>query len=112
MARHLRIRNIVRSERATAHEIISAVCGLNPDGTHWTLAQDEAISQIEGRISAFYIEGQEGKRFDITVAMDLRANKYLRAANVDQSDELLLLPNCLHFAHKQNIHYSQAKASG
>ena len=111
MARHLRIRNIVKSERATVHEIISAVCGLNPDGTHWTLAQDEAISQIERRISAFYIEGHEGKRFDVTVAMDLRANKYLRAtANVDQSDELWLLPNCLHFAHKQDSRYSQAKA--
>jgi len=54
------------------HEIISAVCGLNPDGTHGTLTQGQSISQIERRISAFYVGGHGGKRFDVMVAMDLR----------------------------------------
>lgn len=89
MARHLQIRNIVKSAQATAHEIILAVCGLNPDGTHWTLTQGEAISQIEKRISAFYIESHEGRGFDVAVAMDLRANKYLKALANGESNELL-----------------------
>jgi len=102
MARHLRIRHIVMTDRP-GHELVHAICGLNPDGTHWTLTQDRAISQIEARISEFYIERSGGQRFDVVVAMDLRANKYLKAVpDKDQSNELLFLPICLHFTHTQN----------
>ena len=111
MARHLRIRHVVKSDRTGAHELISAVCGLNHDGTHWTLTQEQAVLQIEDRISEFYIEGPRGKRFDVMVAMDLHANKYLRAAaNCYPSDELLFLPPCLHLVHTQNNCYTEARA--
>jgi hypothetical protein len=110
MARHLRIRNIVTTDRP-GHELIHAICGLNPDGTHWTLTQGQAISQIEARISEFYIERPGGQRFDVVVAMDLRANKYLKTLpDRDQSNELLFLPICLHFAHTQNSRSLKARA--
>jgi hypothetical protein len=102
MARHLRIRHVVKSDRTNAHELIHAICGLNQDGTHWTLTQEQAVSQIEDRMSAFYIERPGGERLDVIVAMDIHANKYLKAVvRSDQSDELPLLPTCLHFVHTQ-----------
>ena len=111
MARYLRIRHVVKSDRTGAHELISAVCGLNLDGTHWTLTQEEAVSQIEDRTSVFYIEGPRGKRFEVIVAMDLRANKYLRAAaNYIPCEELLFLPPCLHLVHTPNGAYREARA--
>lgn len=111
MARYLRIRHIVKSERTGEHELISAVCGLNFDGTHWTLTQEQAVSQIEDRMCEFYIEGPRGKRFDVMVAMDLHANKYLRAAaNCNQSNELLFLKPCPHRVHAQNGAYREANA--
>jgi len=111
MARYLRIRHVVKSDRTGVHELISAICGLNLDGTHWTLTQEEAVSQIEDRISEFYIEGDRGKRFEVIVAMDLHANKYLRAAaNYIPCEELLFLPPCLHLVHTPNGAYKEAKA--
>jgi hypothetical protein len=110
MARYLRIRHVVKSDR-TAHELISAVCGLNLGGTHRTLTQEEAVSPIEDRMSVFYIEGPRGKRFDVIVAIDLRANKYIRAAtNYIPSDELLFLPPCPHLVHTPHGAYREAKA--
>ena len=111
MARHLRIRHVVKSDRSGAHELISAVCGLNQDGTHWTLTQEQAVTQIEDRVFAFYFEGETGQRFDVVVAMDLHANKYLKAlANGKHSDELLFLPPCLHVQHTQNARYREVMA--
>jgi hypothetical protein len=80
---------------------ISAICGINPGGTHWTLTREQAVSQIEDRVSSFYIEKPGGKRFDVIVAPDPRADKYLKTIpDRDYSNELLFLPSCLHFAHK------------
>lgn len=110
MARHLRIRYIVTTDRPGA-ELIHAICGVNADGTHWTLTQARAISQIEDRISKFYIESSRGQRLDVVVAMDIRANKYLKAVpERDRCNELLFVPNCLHFAHAQNSGSMKARA--
>ena len=99
MARYLRIRQIVTTDRPGAL-CIHAICGINPDGTHWTLTREQAVSQIEGGMSAFYIEKSGGKRFDVVVAFDPRANRYLKTIpDRDNSNELLFLPNCLHFTH-------------
>ena len=56
MARYLRIRCIVKTQQTDAHERIEAICGLTPDGSHWTLTHEDAVSQIENRSCAFYIE--------------------------------------------------------
>ena len=99
MPRHLRIRNVVTTDRPGAL-CIDAICGVNPNGTHWTLTRDQAVSQIEARASAFYIEKSGGKRFAVIVAFDPRANKFLKTIpDRDYSKELLFLPNCLHVMH-------------
>jgi Protein of unknown function (DUF3892) len=112
MARHLRIHHIVTTD-LPGPLCVGAICGLNPDGTHWTLTQDQAVSQIEGRVSAFYIEKAGGKRFDVVVAMDLGAKKYLKTIpDHDHSNELLFLPNCLHITHTCSSRALGARASG
>jgi hypothetical protein len=75
MARYLRIRSIVKTERTDAHERIKEICGLMPDGSHWTLKHEDAVLQVENRTCAFYIEGpgDNYKRYDVIVAMDVRA---------------------------------------
>ena len=103
MARYLRVRSIVKTERTGAHERISAICGLTPDGSHWTLTHEDAVSQVENGTCAFYIERPGGQRDDVIVAMDVRAHKYLKAVgDRDQPDQLLFLPACPHVAHTRN----------
>lgn len=101
MARYLRIRNVVKADRPSAHEQIQAICGIKADGSHWSLTQDEAIREIEDGISLFYVERGGGRRrFDVIVAMDLHAHKYLKTvADRELPDELLYLPSCQNFAH-------------
>lgn len=105
MARCLRIRSIVKTDRTSAHERIGAICGVKRDGSHWTLTQHQAISEIEDGISMFYIE-RAGKRFDVVLAMDVHTDtpKYLKTvADRDQPDELLYLPACLHIVHTSHV---------
>ena len=103
MARYLRIRHVVKSERPSAHEQIQAICGIKPDGSHWSLTQDEAIAQVEDGISFFYLESAGGRRSHVIVAMDLHAHKYLKTvADGQQPDELLYLPSCHNLAHAAN----------
>ena len=99
MARYLRIRHVIKTDLPSAHERIDSICGVNLDGSHWTLTQDKAVSEIEDGICMFYVE-RAGKRFDVIVAMDMHAHKYLKTvADRDQPDELLYLPPCPNFAH-------------
>ena len=95
MARHLRIRCVVKTDRTRVHECIRAIGGINVDGSRWTLTQDKAILQIEDGTSVFYIERPRDQRFDVIVAMDADGNKYLRTvADRHQPEQLLQLPVC------------------
>jgi len=90
-----------RQDRPSAHEQIQAICGIKPDGSHWSLTQNEAISQVEEGTSIFYVERAGGRRLDVIVAMDLHAHKYLKTvADGQQPDELFYLPNCPNVAHE------------
>jgi hypothetical protein len=100
MARYLRIRCVVKTERTGAHERIDSICGLTPDGSHWTLTHEDAVSQVENGICRFYVERPTDRRYDVIVAMDVRANRYLKTvADRDQPDQLLFLPACPHIVH-------------
>ena len=110
MARYLRIRSIIRTDRTSAYERIGAICGVKRDGSHWTLTQDQAVSEIEDGISMFYIE-RAGKRFDVVLGMDVHAHKYLKTvADRDQPDELLYLPACPHITHTATSRAFAARA--
>ena len=100
MARYLRIRHVIKTDRASAREQIQAICGNKPDGSHWSLTQDEAIAQVEDGISLFYVESAGGRRFDVIVTMDLHARKYLKTV---ADDELLYLPSCHNLAHGRSM---------
>ena len=85
MARYLRIRQVVKTERPSAHEQIQAICGIKADGSHWSLTQDEAIAQAEDGISLFYVERAGGRRFDVIVAMDLHATNTSKRSRMENS---------------------------
>jgi hypothetical protein len=100
MARYLRIRSIVRTKRTGEHERIKWICGLTRDGSHWTLTHEDAVSQVENGICAFYTEGPQDERYDVIVAMDVHAHRYLKTvADTDQPDQLLFLPECPRVVH-------------
>ena len=100
MARYLRIRCVVKTERTGAHERIDSICGLTPNGSHWTLTHEDAVSQVENGICRFYVERPTDRRYDVIVAIDVRANRYLKTvADRDHPDQLLFLPACPHAAH-------------
>jgi hypothetical protein len=95
VARYFHIRCIVKTDRECAHERIHAIGGIGLNESRWTLTQDQAVSQIEEGLSAFYIETPRGKRIDIILAMDAHGNKYLKAAgDREQPEYLLHLPTC------------------
>ena len=99
MAQHLRIRCVLKTGRTGAHECIHSVGGLKPDGSHWKLTQDQAISGIEDGTYVLYIERPAGHRIDVIVAVSADGskslNKYLKTmADREQPDNLLSLPAC------------------
>jgi len=109
MARYLRIRHVVKTDRPSAHEQIQAICGIKLDGSHWSLTQGEAVSQIEDGIAVFYVERAGGRRFEVVVAMDFHARKYLKTvADGQHPDELLYLPNCQNLAHETRVRSATA----
>src|SRR5438045_1293074 len=83
MARYLRIRCIVKTERTGAHERIGAICALTPDGSHWTLTHEDAVSQVENGDCRFYIERPRDQRYDVIVATDVRAHRYLKWSRIE-----------------------------
>src|SRR2546429_8212792 len=100
MARYLRIRCIVKTERTGAHERINAICGLTPDGSHCTLTHEDAVSQVENGSCRFYLEKPADQRYDVIVAMDVRALRYLKTVeDREQPDHLLSLPAFPHVVH-------------
>src|SRR5260370_40711927 len=97
MAHHLRIRCVVKTDQTSAHHSMHSVGGAKPDGSHWKLTQDKAISYIEDGTYVFYIERPPGHRIDVIVAVSVDAskslNKYLKTiADREQPDKLLSGP--------------------
>lgn len=93
MAQHLRIR-CVKTDRTGAHERIHSVGGVKPDGGHWKLTQDKAISDIEDGTCVFYIERPVGHRIDVIVAVSAEGKDLKTMADREQPDKLLSLPTC------------------
>jgi hypothetical protein len=99
MAQHLRIRCVVKTDRTSAHERIHSVGGVKPDGGHWKLTQDKAISFIEDGTCVVYIESPVGHRLDVIVAVSteggMTLHKYLKTtADKEQPHKLLSQPTC------------------
>ena len=89
------IRCIKKSDRYSAHERITHIGGLNPDGARWSLTQEAAIQGIEQGKWSFYVERPAGHTVKVVVAISANRNKYLKTeSDGEQPNNLLSLPQC------------------
>ncbi|MFA7254680.1 MAG: DUF3892 domain-containing protein [Candidatus Omnitrophota bacterium] len=92
-ARH-EIRCIKKSDRNNPHERILRIGGINPDGSRWSLSQEEAIRGIEEKKWEFYVT-QNGRTTDVIIAISPYGHKYIKTvADGDHPNNLLSLPEC------------------
>ena len=86
------ISSIVRSDLMNHDRRISSVGGVNRDGAHWWLRQNDAIAAIESGRWSFYIE-QRGRPVPVVVAVSKYGTKYLKtSADTLHPESLLALP--------------------
>lgn len=84
----------VRRTPPGAPRRILAIGGVMADGRHWVLGEAQAIAEIE-RGQAFFVERPAGDRVRVAVVNAPGGDRYLRtAADGDEPNNLLALPNC------------------
>ncbi len=91
-ARGTEVRWVDKPFRFDPRRRILAVGGVEPDGGHWRLTQEQAIAGIEAGELSLYVEAPVGDRVPVVVAR--RGNrKYLKTeADGDLPNNLLSLP--------------------
>ena len=68
--------------------------GVNLDGAHWRISQDQAIVAIETGRWSFYIEA-DGRELLLVVVVSRYGSKYIKSVGDGlQPDSLLALPDC------------------
>ena len=95
MAKRAKITCINKTDRYSAHERISHVGGVNPDGTRWRWTQAQAIASIKAEEWSFYVEQPAGHVVNVIVARSAAGNEYLKTeADGEQPNNLLSLSEC------------------
>jgi uncharacterized protein YfaP (DUF2135 family) len=94
MASRHEVKCINKTDRYNAHERIKNIGGVNPDGTHWKLTEDEAIAAIENGQYEFYVN-RGGYQANVIIEVSQHGHKYLKTVpDGEQPDNLLSLPEC------------------
>lgn len=88
------IKCINKSDRQSAHQRITAIGGVNADGSNWKISQEKAIAGIEQGQWKFFVKAQS-RAVDVIVAVSRLGNKYLKTvADGEQPNNLLSLYEC------------------
>jgi len=88
------IKCINKSDRTNSHERITAIGGVDENGSTWKLSQEQAISGIEQGKWKFFVKAQN-RAVDVIVAVSRLGNKYLKTvADGEQPNNLLSLYEC------------------
>jgi hypothetical protein len=91
MASRHEIKCVNKSDRYNPHERITAIGGVNPNGTNWKLSQEQAVRDIEAGKYQFFVKA--GGRI---VAVSRYGNKYLKTvSDGDYPNNLLSLYECV-----------------
>lgn len=94
MAQEVQISCINKTNRQSAHERISHVGGMNPDGTRWKLPLDQAIAGIKADKWRFFVS-VGGRKVYVVIARSAQGHEYLKTeADGEQPNNLLSLPEC------------------
>lgn len=83
-----------RSDLVNHDRRILGLGGVNPDGAHWQISQDQAITAIETGRWSFYLAAG-GREMPVIVAVSKYGSKYIKSVGDGlQPDSLLTLPEC------------------
>lgn len=94
MASRIEIQCINKTDRYNPHERIQRIGGINPDGSRWSLSQQDAVAGIEQGKYEFYVS-RGGRTVAVLVALSATGHKYIKTvADGQQPDNLLSLPEC------------------
>jgi len=90
----VQVQCISKSNRQDAHERITHIGGINPNGSRWRMTQQHAIEGIENREYSFYVSVQ-GRPVNVIVAVSRFGHKYIKTeADGEEPNNLLSLPEC------------------
>ena len=82
----------MRSDLVNHDRRILGFGGVNPDGAHWRITQDQAIAAIEAGRWSFYVKAG-GREFPVVVGVSKYGSKYLKGTgDALQPETLLALP--------------------
>lgn len=94
MATRVQIRCITQGQGSGAHQRITHVGGINPDGRRWRATVAQAIAWIRDGTYAFFV-GEAPRAVDVIIARTSSGFEYLKTvADGELPNNLLALPEC------------------
>lgn len=95
MATSVQIKCINKSNRMSPHERITYLGGINQDGSHWRLLQEQAIRGMKDGTWSFFVERPGGHRVAVVIARSASGHEYFKTEpDGEQPNNLLALPEC------------------